>query len=208
MKKSILDLGNDVTLQEIMKFKSIKQLERVNFIEDSLDNDSLVIANLSSGCKNILLVGLDSLKIPLLCIMNCPNNSKVNLLTNSDKILNLFYQYNDQNNQISLREDMTSEDIYYDAINSSEIYKDILDVDDLNQKKINKYFKTNFDCSIINLDSSNAKEICIEDFIKEENILNKICLIKTTNKDMLKIFKNFRLNNIKETNLYLIKKLN
>ena len=85
MKKSILDLGNDVTLQEIMKFKSIKQLERVNFIEDSLDNDSLVIANLSSGCKNILLVGLDSLKIPLLCIMNCPNNSKVNLLTNSDK---------------------------------------------------------------------------------------------------------------------------
>ena len=57
MKKSILDLGNDVTLQEIMKFKSIKQLERVNFIEDSLDNDSLVIANLSSGCKNILLVG-------------------------------------------------------------------------------------------------------------------------------------------------------
>ena len=208
MKKSILDLGNDVTLQEIMKFKSIKQLERVNFIEDSLDNDSLVIANLSSGCKNILLVGLDSLKIPLLCIMNCPNNSKVNLLTNSDKILNLFYQYNDQNNQISLREDMTSEDIYYDTINSSEIYKDIFDVDDFNQKKINKHFKTNFHFSIINLDTCNEKEICVEDFIKEENILNKICLIKTTNKDMLKIFKNFRLNNIKETNLYLIKKFN
>ena len=204
MKKSILDLGNDVTLQEIMKFKSIKQLERVNFIEDSLDNDSLVIANLSSGCKNILLVGLDSLKIPLLCIMNCPNNSKVNLLTNSDKILNLFYQYNDQNNQISLREDMTSEDIYYDTINSSEIYKDILDVDDLNHKKINTYFKTNFDCSIINLDSGNAKEICVEDFIKEENILNKICLIKTTDKDKLKLYKNFQLNNIKETNLYFI----
>ena len=208
MKKSILDLGNDVTLQEIMKFKSIKQLERVNFIEDSLDNDSLVIANLSSGCKNILLVGLDSLKIPLLCIMNCPNNSKVNLLTNSDKILNLFYQYNDQNNQISLREDMTSEDIYYDTINSSEIYKDILDVDDLNHKKINTYFKTNFDCSIINLDSGNAKEICVEDFIKEENILNKICLIKTTDKDKLKIYKNFQLNNIKETNLYFIKNFN
>ena len=208
MKKSILDLGNDVTLQEIMKFKSIKQLERVNFIEDSLDNDSLVIANLSSGCKNILLVGLDSLKIPLLCIMNCPNNSKVNLLTNSDKILNLFYQYNDQNNQISLREDMTSEDIYYDTINSSEIYKDILDVDDLNHKKINTYFKTNFDCSIINLDSSNAKEICVEDFIKEENILNKICLIKTTDKDKLKLYKNFQLNNIKETNLYFIKNFN
>lgn len=208
MKKSILDLGNDVTLQEIMKFKSIKQLERVNFIEDSLDNDSLVIANLSSGCKNILLVGLDSLKIPLLCIMNCPNNSKVNLLTNSDKILNLFYQYNDQNNQISLREDMTSEDIYYDTINSSEIYKDILDVDDLNHKKINKYFKTNFDCSIINLDSSNAKEICVEDFIKKENILNKICLIKTTDKDKLKLYKNFQLNNIKETNLYFIKNFN
>ena len=205
MKKSILDLGNDVTLQEIMKFKSIKQLERVNFIEDSLDNDSLVIANLSSGCKNILLVGLDSLKIPLLCIMNCPNNSKVNLLTNSDKILNLFYQYNDQNNQISLREDMTSEDIYYDTINSSEIYKDILDVDDLNHKKINTYFKTNFDCSIINLDSGNAKEICVEDFIKEENILNKICLIKTSDKDKLKLYKNFQLNNIKETNLYFIK---
>jgi hypothetical protein len=208
MKKSILDLGNDVTLQEIMKFKSIKQLERVNFIEDSLDNDSLVIANLSSGCKNILLVGLDSLKIPLLCIMNCPNNSKVNLLTNSDKILNLFYQYNDQNNQISLREDMTSEDIYYDTINSSEIYKDILDVDDLNHKKINTYFKTNFDCSIINLDSGNAKEICVEDFIKEENILNKICLIKTTDKDKLKLYKNFQLNNIKETNLYFIKNFN
>ena len=208
MKKSILDLGNDVTLQEIMKFKSIKQLERVNFIEDSLDNDSLVIANLSSGCKNILLVGLDSLKIPLLCIMNCPNSSKVNLLTNSDKILNLFYQYNDQNNQISLREDMTSEDIYYDTINSSEIYKDILDVDDLNHKKINTYFKTNFDCSIINLDSGNAKEICVEDFIKEENILNKICLIKTTDKDKLKLYKNFQLNNIKETNLYFIKNFN
>ena len=44
MKKSILDLGNDVTLREIMKFKSIKQLERVNFIEDSLDNESLIIA--------------------------------------------------------------------------------------------------------------------------------------------------------------------
>ena len=208
MKKSILDLGNDVTLQEIMKFKSIKQLERVNFIEDSLDNDSLVIANLSSGCKNILLVGLDSLKIPLLCIMNCPNSSKVNLLTNSDKILNLFYQYNDQNNQISLREDMTSEDIYYDTINSSEIYKDILDVDDLNHKKINTYFKTNFDCSIINLDSGNAKEICVEDFIKEENILDKICLIKTTDKDKLKLYKNFQLNNIKETNLYFIKNFN
>ena len=208
MKKSILDLGNDVTLQEIMKFKSIKQLERVNFIEDSLDNDSLVIANLSSGCKNILLVGLDSLKIPLLCIMNCPNNSKVNLLTNSDKILNLFYQYNDQNNQISLREDMTSEDIYYDTINSSEIYKDILDVNDLNHKKINTYFKTNFDYSIINLDSSNAKKICVEDFIKEENILNKICLIKTTDKDKLKLYKNFQLNNIKETNLYFIKNFN
>ena len=208
MKKSILDLGNDVTLREIMKFKSIKQLERVNFIEDSLDNDSLVIANLSSGCKNILLVGLDSLKIPLLCIMNCPNNSKVNLLTNSDKILNLFYQYNDQNNQISLREDMTSEDIYYDTINSSEIYKDILDVDDLNHKKINTYFKTNFDCSIINLDSSNAKEICVKDFIKEEDILNKICLIKTTDKDKLKLYKNFQLNNIKETNLYFIKTFN
>ena len=34
MKKSILDSGNDVTLQEIIKFKSIKQLETVNFIED------------------------------------------------------------------------------------------------------------------------------------------------------------------------------
>ena len=208
MKKSILDLGNDVTLQEIMKFKSIKQLEKVNFIEDSLDNESLIIANLSSGCKNILLIGLESLKIPLLCIMNCPNNSKVNLLTNNDKILNLFYQYNDQNNQISLREDMTSEDIYYDVINSSEIYKDILDVDDLNNKKIITYFKTNVDFSIINLDSSYAKEIFVEDFIKEENILDKICLIKTTNKDKLNLYKNFCLNNIKETNLYFIKKFN
>ena len=208
MKKSILDLGNDVTLREIMKFKSIKQLERVNFIEDSLDNESLIIANLSSGFKNILLIGLESLKIPLLCVMNCPNNSKVNLLTNNDKILNLFYQYNDQNNQISLREDMTNEDIYFDVINSSNTYKDILDVDDLNYKKINRYLKTNFDCSIINLDSSYAKEICVEDLIKEENFLNKICLIKTTNKDKLKLNKNFSLNNIKETTLYLIKKIN
>ena len=208
MKKSILDLGNDVTLREIMKLKSIKQLERVNFIEDSLDYESLIIANLSSGCKNILLIGLESLKIPLLCIMNCPNNSKVNLLTNNDKILNLFYQYNDQNNQISLREDMTSEDVYFDVINSSNTYKDVLDVDDLNYKQINKYLKTNFDYSIINLDSSYAKEICVEDLIKEENILNNICLIKTTNKDKLKINRNFSLNNIKETTLYLIKKIN
>jgi len=208
MKKSILDLGNDVTLREIMKFKSIKQLERVNFIEDSLDNESLIIANLSSGCKNILLIGLENLKIPLLCVMNCPKTSKVNLLTKCDKILNLFYQYNDQNNQISLREDMTSEDIYYDAINSSDIYKEILDVDDLNHKKIITHFKTNVDLSIINLDSSYAKEIFVEDFIKEENILDKICLIKTTNKDKLKLYKNFCLNNIKETNLYLLKKFN
>ena len=208
MKKSILDLGNDVTLREIMKFKSIKQLERVNFIEDSLDNESLIIANLSSGCKNILLIGLENLKIPLLCVMNCPKTSKVNLLTRCDKILNLFYQYNDQNNQISLREDMTSEDIYYDVINSSDIYKEILDVDDLNHKKIITYFKTNVDLSIINLDSSYVKEICLEDLIKEENILNNICLIKTTNKDKLKLYKNFCLNNIKETNLYLIKKFN
>ena len=208
MKKSILDLGNDVTLREIMKFKSIKQLERVNFIEDSLDNESLILANLSSECKNILLIGLENLKIPLLCVMNCPKTSKVNLLTRCDKILNLFYQYNDQNNQISLREDMTSEDIYYDAINSSDIYKEILDVDDLNHKKIITYFKTNVDLSIINLDSSYAKEICLEDLIKEENILNNICLIKTTNKDKLKLYKNFCLNNIKETNLYLIKKFN
>mgnify|MGYP006221409467 FL=1 len=208
MKKSILDLGNDVTLQEIMKFKSIKQLERVNFIEDSLDNESLIIANLSNVCKNILLIGLENLKIPLLCVMNCPKTSKVNLLTKCDKILNLFYQYNDQNNQISLREDMTSEDIYYDVINSSDIYKEILDVDDLNHKKIITHFKTNVDLSIINLDSSYAKEIFVEDFIKEENILDKICLIKTTNKDKLKLYKNFCLNNIKETNLYLIKKFN
>lgn len=207
MKKRILDLGNDVTLREIMKFKSIKQLERVNFIEDSLDNESLIIANLSSGFKNILLIGLESLKIPLLCVMNCPNNSKVNLLTNNDKILNLFYQYNDQNNQISLREDMTSEDIYFDVINSSNTYKDILDVDDLNYKKINRYLKTNFDCSIINLDSSYAKEIYVEDLIKEKNILNNICLIKTTNKDKLKLNKNFSLKNIKETTLYLVKKI-
>ena len=104
MKKSILDLGNDVTLQEIIKFKSIKQLETVNFIEDLSDHESLVIANLSGACKNILLIGFESLKIPLLCIMNCSKNSKVNLLTKSERIINLFYQYNDQNNQISLRE--------------------------------------------------------------------------------------------------------
>ena len=86
MKKSILDLGNDVTLREIMKLKSIEQLKRVNFIEDSLDNESLIIANLSSRCENILLVGFESLKIPLLCVMNCLKTSKVNLLTKNDKI--------------------------------------------------------------------------------------------------------------------------
>ena len=43
--------------------------------------------------------------------------------------------------------------------------------------------------SIINLDSIYAKEIFVEDFIKEENILDKICLIKTTNKDKLKLYK-------------------
>ena len=208
MKKSILDLGNDVTLREIMKLKSIEQLKRVNFIEDSLDNESLIIANLSSRCENILLVGFESLKIPLLCVMNCLKTSKVNLLTKNDKILNLFYQYNDQNNQISLREEMTNEDIYYDVINSSNTYKDVLDVDDLNCEKIDKYLKTNFDCSIINLDSSYVKEICVEDLIKEENILNNICLIKTAYKDKLKLNKNFSLNNIKETTLYLIKKFN
>lgn len=208
MKKSILDLGNDVTLREIMKLKSIEQLKRVNFIEDSLDNESLIIANLSSRCENILLVGFESLKIPLLCVMNCLKTSKVNLLTKNDKILNLFYQYNDQNNQISLREEMTNEDIYYDVINSSNTYKDVLYVDDLNYEKIDKYLKTNFDCSIINLDSSYVKEICVEDLIKEENILNNICLIKTAYKDKLKLNKNFSLNNIKETTLYLIKKFN
>ena len=208
MKKSILDLGNDVTLREIMKLKSIEQLKRVNFIEDSLDNESLIIANLSSRCENILLVGFESLKIPLLCVMNCLKTSKVNLLTKNDKILNLFYQYNDQNNQISLREEMTNEDIYYDVINSSNTYKDVLDVDDLNCEKIDKYLKTNFDCSIINLDSSYVKEICVEDLIKEENILNNICLIKTAYKDKLKLNKNLSLNNIKETTLYLIKKFN
>ena len=208
MKKSILDLGNDVTLREIMKLKSIEQLKRVNFIEDSLDNESLIIANLSSRCENILLVGFESLKIPLLCVMNCLKTSKVNLLTKNDKILNLSYQYNDQNNQISLREEMTNEDIYYDVINSSNTYKDVLYVDDLNYEKIDKYLKTNFDCSIINLDSSYVKEICVEDLIKEENILNNICLIKTAYKDKLKLNKNFSLNNIKETTLYLIKKFN
>ena len=103
---------------------------------------------------------------------------------------------------------MTSEDIYFDVINSSNTYKDILDVDDLNYKKINKYLKTDFDCSIINLDFSYSNEICVEDLIKEENILNNICLIKTSNKDKLKLDKNFSLNNIKETTLYLIKKFN
>ena len=39
---------------------------------------------------------------------------------------------------------MTSEDIYFDVINSSNTYKDVLDVDDLNYKQINKYLKTNF----------------------------------------------------------------
>ena len=47
-------------------------------------------------------------------------------------------------------EDMTSEDIYYDTINSSEIYKDILDVDDLNHKKIH-ILKQMLILSIINL---------------------------------------------------------
>ncbi len=55
MKKNILDLGEDVTLQEIIKLKKIKIQETVNFIDDLIDYESLLIANLSSASKSILL---------------------------------------------------------------------------------------------------------------------------------------------------------
>jgi hypothetical protein len=205
MKKSILDSGNDVTLQEIIKFKSIKQLETVNFIEDLLDHESLVIANLSSACKNILLIGFESLKIPLLCIMNCSKNSKVNLLTKSERIINLFYQYNDQNNQISLREEMSTEDAYYEEINSSELYKDVLEVENLNKNKIDLFSQMNFDLSIIDLDSINKEENFMY-FIQEHNVLQNIYLIKKNEEGSLEKKKNISFDRIKGTTLYIVRK--
>ena len=205
MKKSILDSGNDVTLQEIIKFKSIKQLETVNFIEDLSDHESLVIANLSSACKNILLIGFESLKIPLLCIMNCSKNSKVNLLTKSERIINLFYQYNDQNNQISLREEMSVEDIYYDEINSSELYKDIFDVESLNKNKTDIFSQMNFDLNIIELDSFQEEENFMN-FIQEHNVLQNIYLIKKNVEGSLGKKNNIRFDRIKETTLYIVRK--
>ena len=205
MKKSILDSGNDVTLQEIIKFKSIKQLETVNFIEDLSDHESLVIANLSSVCKNILLIGFDSLKIPLLCMMNCSKNSKVNLLTKSERIINLFYQYNDQNNQISLREEMSTEDAYYDEINSSELYKDIFDVEILNKNKIDLFSQMNFDLSIIDLGSINKEENFMN-FIQEPNVLQNIYLIKKNDEGSLEKKKNISFDRIKGTTLYIVRK--
>ena len=205
MKKSILDSGNDVTLQEIIKFKSIKQLETVNFLEDLSDHESLVIANLSSACKNILLIGFESLKIPLLCIMNCSKNSKVNLLTKSERIINLFYQYNDQNNQISLREEMSTEDAYYDKINSSELYKDVLEVENLNKNKIDLFSQMNFDLSIIDLDSINKEENFMY-FIQEHNVLQNIYLIKKNEEGSLEKKKNISFDRIKGTTLYIVRK--
>ena len=205
MKKSILDSGNDVTLQEIIKFKSIKQLETVNFIEDLSDHESLVLANLSSACKNILLIGFESLKIPLLCIMNCSKNSKVNLLTKSERIINLFYQYNDQNNQISLREEMNTEDAYYDEINSSELYKDVLEVENLNKNKIDLFSQMNFDLSIIDLDSINKEENFMN-FIQEHNVLQNIYLIKKIEEGSLEKKKNISFDRIKGTTLYIVRK--
>ena len=205
MKKSILDSGNDVTLQEIIKFKSIKQLETVNFIEDLSDHESLVIANLSSACKNILLIGFESLKIPLLCIMNCSKNSKVNLLTKSERIINLFYQYNDQNNQISLREEMSTEDAYYDEINSSELYKDIFDVEILNKNKIDLFSQMNFDLSIIDLGSINKEENFMN-FIQEPNVLQNIYLIKKNVEGSLEKKNNISFYRIKGTTLYIVRK--
>ena len=69
MKKSIFDLGNDVTLKKILKLNSFNQLENVCFIEDLNDYESIVIASLCNISKKILLIGFDNLRIPLICFI-------------------------------------------------------------------------------------------------------------------------------------------
>lgn len=204
MKKNILDFGDDVTLQEIIKVKNIKIQETVNFIEDLTDYESLLLANLSSAFKNILLTGFDSLKIPLICLMNSSENSKVNFLTKSEKILSLFYQYNDQNNQISLREEMSKEDAYFDEINSNDKYKDKLDIDTLNESKILNYFKLSCDLNIIYLDTYDYEENII-DLIQKQNIVKNIYLVKTNSDVSLIQTKKVSFNKIQKTNLYFLK---
>ena len=141
----------------------------------------------------------------LLCMMNCSKNSKVNLLTKSERIINLFYQYNDQNNQISLREEMSMEDIYYDEINSSELYKDIFDVESLNKNKIDVFSQMNFDLNIIELDSFQDEENFMN-FIQEHNVLQNIYLIKKNVEGSLEKKNNISFYRIKGTTLYIVRK--
>ncbi|RZO92420.1 MAG: hypothetical protein EVA56_01785 [alpha proteobacterium HIMB114] len=206
MKKNILDLGEDVTLQEIIKLKKIKIQETVNFIDDLIDYESLLIANLSSASKSILLTGFDSLKIPLICLMNSSERSKVNFLTKSEKILKLSYQYNDQNNQISLREEMSNEDTYFDEINSNDIYKDKLDIDNLNENKILNYLKLGCDLTIIYVDS-NEHIALITDLVQKQNVEKSIYLVKTNLDSSIFQTKTVSFNKIQNTNLYFIKKI-
>tara|TARA_E500000178_G_scaffold103374_1_gene102939 strand:- start:366 stop:785 length:420 start_codon:yes stop_codon:yes gene_type:complete len=138
-------------------------------------------------------------------MMNCSKNSKVNLLTKSERIINLFYQYNDQNNQISLREEMSMEDIYYDEINSSELYKDIFDVESLNKNKIDVFSQMNFDLNIIELDSFQDEENFMN-FIQEHNVLQNIYLIKKNVEGSLEKKNNISFYRIKGTTLYIVRK--
>jgi hypothetical protein len=137
--------------------------------------------------------------------MNCSKNSKVNLLTKSERIINLFYQYNDQNNQISLREEMSTEDAYYEEINSSELYKDVLEVENLNKNKIDLFSQMNFDLSIIDLVSINKEENFMN-FIQEHNVLQNIYLIKKNEEGSLEKKKNISFDRIKGTTLYIVRK--
>ena len=46
---------------------------------------------------------------------------------------------------------MSMEDIYYDEINSSELYKDIFDVESLNKNKIEVLSQMNGECRCVNV---------------------------------------------------------
>tara|TARA_B100000989_G_scaffold176872_2_gene132787 strand:+ start:3843 stop:4460 length:618 start_codon:yes stop_codon:yes gene_type:complete len=205
MKKSIFDLGNDVTLKKILKLNSFNQLENVCFIEDLNDYESIVIASLCNISKKILLIGFDNLKIPLICLMNSKDNSKIYLVTKCEKILNLFYQYNDQNNQISLRDESNKDNNYYEEINQNDTLKDKFELEEFDKNNIKEYIKRDYDLKIYNLEGINNKEhflnlICKNYSSKNINFIRSNCnqaFKKNLNKYACKISK---------TDLYFIKK--
>ena len=205
MKKSIFDLGNDVTLKKILKLNSFNQLENVCFIEDLNDYESIVIASLCNISKKILLIGFDNLRIPLICLMNSKDNSKIYLVTKCEKILNLFYQYNDQNNQISLRDESNKDNNYYEEINQNDTLKDKFELEEFDKNNIKEYIKRDYDLKIYNLEGINNKEhflnlICKNYSSKNINFIRSNCnqaFKKNLNKYVCKISK---------TDLYFIKK--